>query len=283
MSLTFQPYLEYIHADGRAHEVAGDVRIIPAFPMPQLDTTRPVVVYLPPGYAASRRSYPVLYMQDGQNLFDHLTAFAGQDWRVDETLEELSAEGLPAIVAGIYHGDSARLVEYNPFPGRWPSRGSDYVRFLCETLKPFLDTTFRTDPSPGATGIIGSSMGALISLYSFLTRPDVFGLCGALSPSLFVAHGAILRYAAEAPFNRGKIYLDHGTHEPSARPLYDVLRIRGYTVPRHLKFVAERGGKHSEDAWARRLPDALRYLLQAQRPAYPRGRSDLSLARRRVR
>jgi predicted alpha/beta superfamily hydrolase len=255
------PYLEYVKMDGRAHSVVGDVRILPQVWIPPLQTKRDILIYLPPSYETSHRRYPVLYMHDGQNLFDDATAYAGHDWRVDETMEDLSREGYEAIVVGMYHGGEQRLVEYNPFPGKWQGRGEEHVAFVCDTLKPFIDAHFRTRPEHDATGVLGSSMGGLISLYAFFRRPEVFGMCGALSPSLFVGRGAIVRYAVSAPFHPGRIYLDNGTREPSARPLYDALREKGYRVRRHLKYVVERGGTHSESAWARRLPNALRFLL----------------------
>lgn len=233
------------------------------------------MVYLPPSYDTSDRRYPVLYMQDGQNLFDHATAFNGQDWHVDETMERLSTDGYEAIIVGINHGNEQRLIEYNPFPGRWGARGDEYVAFLCDQLKPFIDSQFRTLPEHDATGILGSSMGALISLYAFFSRPAVFGLCGAMSPSLFVGNKAIVRYVTEAPFNLGKIYLDNGTREPSARQLYEVLMNRGYRIRTDLKYVAEHAGTHTESAWARRLPGALRFLLKdwkvKQLPGKPKG------------
>lgn len=256
------PYLDYAKLDGRTHSVVGDVRIVPQVWSPQLQNKRDLVIYLPPSYRTGEKRYPVLYMHDGQNLFDDALAYGGQDWRVDETMQALSREGLEAIMVGIYHGGEKRLMEYNPFPGKFPGRGQEHVAFLCETLKPFIDAKFRTRPEHDATGVMGSSMGGLISLYAFFRRPDVFGLCGAMSPSLFVGRGAIVPYAIHAPWNHGRIYLDHGTQEPAARPMVDALREKGYRMRRHLKYVAERGGKHTESAWARRLPNALRFLLQ---------------------
>jgi predicted alpha/beta superfamily hydrolase len=177
-------------------------------------------------------------------------------------MERLSGDGFEAIVVGIYHGADSRLVEYNPFPGKWGSKGQEYVSFICDQLKPFIDSQLRTHPGHAATGILGSSMGALISLYAFFHRPEVFGMCGALSPSLFVAGGAIVKYVQDAPYNLGKIYIDNGTREPSARRMYEVLRDKGYVVRTDLKYVTERGGQHTESAWARRLPGAVRFLLK---------------------
>lgn len=238
------------------------MQIIPAVPIVPWNLTRDVLVYLPPSYATSSRRYPVLYMQDGQNLFDDRTAFANQDWQVDETMERLSGDGYEAIVVGICHGGDQRLIEYNPFPGKFGAKGDEYVSFLCDQLKPFIDSQYRTYPDHAATGIMGSSMGGLISLYAFFRRPEVFGLCGALSPSLFVGRGAILTYVRDAPYNLGKIYVDNGTREPSARQMYEALRDKGYIVRSDLKYVAEHGGQHTESAWARRLPGALRFLLK---------------------
>ena len=255
-------YLEYVQGDGLPHAVSGNVLILPQVWSPQFQNKRNVLIYLPPSYAASTRRYPVLYMQDGQNLFDNATAFGGHDWRVDETMERLGAEGYQAIVVGIYHGGEQRLIEYNPFPGRWGGRGEEYVAFVCDTLKPYLDANLRTRPEPAATGMLGSSMGGLISLYAFFRRPDVVGLCGAFSPSLFVGRGAILDYVRGAASHPGRIYLDNGTREPSARPMFELLNEKGYRVRRNLKYVAERGARHTETAWARRLPAALRFLLR---------------------
>lgn len=256
------PYADFVKKDGRKHTVRGDVRIVPQAWSPQLENKRDVLIYLPPSYSVGERRYPVLYMHDGQNLFDEATAFAGQDWQVDETMERMSADGYEAIIVGAFHTSDDRLREYNPFPGRWTSKGEPYVNFLCDSLKPFMDRNFRTLTEPAATGILGSSMGGLISLYAFFRRPDIFGLCGAMSPSLFVGHNAILKYVREAPFHLGKIYLDHGTREPSARPVYELLRAKGYRIRTDLKYVAEHGGHHHESAWARRLPGALRFLLK---------------------
>lgn len=243
------------------HTVVGDVRVWPDFYSPQLDNVRRLLVYLPPDYWRTDRRYPVLYFQDGQNLFDRATGFGGQEWQADETLEALSAEGRPAIAVALDHGGEQRNQEYNPFPGWWPARGEAYVDFLAATVKPLIDAQFRTKPDRGHTLIVGSSLGGLISLYAFFGRPEVFGAVGALSPALWPVHGAIYTFVRAAPLVEGRIYLDHGTRENSARPLYDLLTEKGYRARRHLKFVAEAGGEHTESAWARRLPGALRFLL----------------------
>ena len=264
---------------GMDHTVTGDVRILSELYSPQLHNRREILVYLPPSYALGDRCYPVLYMQDGQNLFDASTSFAGE-WGVDETLDALSQEGIEAIVVGIPNLGSERMKEYSPFVDRRHGGGLGdlYVDFIADTLKPVIDSTFRTRSARTHTGIFGSSMGGLISLYAFFQRPETFGFVGAMSPSFWFAGGAILPYIRNARPNPGRIYLDVGEMEsPSARrwwqiPLLDSLR-KGHCAQvasllehkgcneEHLRFVVDPAGEHNEAAWRRRLPDGLRFLL----------------------
>jgi predicted alpha/beta superfamily hydrolase len=204
----------------------------------------------------------VLYMQDGQNLFDRGTAFGGEEWQVDETLEALAAEGLEAIAVGLPHAGDDRLSEYSPFSYRRPGRGNDYLAFVVDTVKPLIDTAFRTQPDREHTGLLGSSMGGLISLYGFFHRPTVFGLVGSLSPALWYAGNAIYDFVRAAPTPPGRLYLDHGSQENSAARMARLLREKGYQDEADLRYVREPGGTHNEAAWARRLPDALRFLLR---------------------
>src|SRR5690606_34357272 len=171
----------------------GNVRRLAAVRSPELGNERDVFVYLPPSYATSGRHYPVLYMQDGQNLFDDDLSFAGA-WHVDETMEALAAEGIEAIVVGVSNIAEARLDEYSPFvdPRQGGGRGDEYLAFLTATLKPLIDAQFRTRREAEWTAIAGSSMGGLISLYALLHRPDVFGAAAAMSPSLWFASEAML-------------------------------------------------------------------------------------------
>jgi predicted alpha/beta superfamily hydrolase len=241
--------------------IVGDFRILPAVHSPQLGNQRDLLIYLPPGHDTSNARYPVLYMHDGQNLFDPETAFAGQDWHVDETMETLSAEGLPAIVVGLPHMGPDRLIEYNPFPHR-NGRGEDYLNFIVDTVKPLIDATFHTQPHREATGLVGSSMGGLISLYGFFRHPTVFGLVGALSPAFWYAGRQLYSYITNAPHPPGRIYLDRGTTERGgAKRMYELLLRQGYRANEDILYVQEEGGEHTESAWARRLPAALRFLL----------------------
>ncbi len=254
-----RPYAEVYPGD--QHSVVGNVRVLPQVYSPQLDNARDIVVYLPPSYSNGEQRYPVVYLQDAQNLFDAATSFAGVEWQVDETLEALSAEGLEAIAVGIAHMGAQRLHEYTP-PANpwWRGSGDRYIAFIVETLKPLIDQAFRTQPERIHTGLFGSSMGALISLYGFFDRPDVFGRCGAMSPSIWVGHGLIQQHV-RAPQAGDRLYLDNGTRENSARALYAQLLAQGYREDKELRYVVEEGGQHTEAAWARRLPEALRFLL----------------------
>jgi predicted alpha/beta superfamily hydrolase len=259
LTQTWLTYDEY--RAGQPHTVTGQVRVLPGLPSPQLGNARDVLVYLPPSYGEGERRYPVFYMQDGQNLFDRGTGFGGEEWHVDETLETLSAEGLEAIAVGLPHAGDDRVHEYNPFGS---GRGDQYLAFVIETVKPLIDAAFRTLPDRDHTGLLGSSMGGLISLYGYFRHPTVFGLSASLSPAFWYSRGAIYRFVGEAPAPPGRLYLDHGTRENSAGRMARLLRDKGYQEGVDLRYVKEQDGEHTESAWARRLPDALRFLLGPQ-------------------
>jgi metallo-beta-lactamase class B len=178
-----------------------------AFAMPQLNgRTRRVWLYLPTGYADNpARRYPVLYLQDGQNVFDAATSFSGE-WGVDETLAQLQASGLstaPCIVVAVDNG-TGRLDEYSPWRNEQYKAGGEgdkYVEFLVETLKPYIDANYRTEPGRASTGIGGSSMGALIATYAALKYPAVFGKVAAFSPAYWFAQAPLFDYVRQHPAN----------------------------------------------------------------------------------
>lgn len=229
---------------------------------PQLRNERTVLLYLPASYDEGDRRYPVIYLQDGQNLFDPNTAFGGQTWQVGETMTLLAREGIEAIVVASYHTEQQRICEYNPFADWRAGCGELYVEFLAETLKPLVDHDFRTLTDPAHTVVGGSSMGGLISLYAFCARSDVFGRALVMSPSLWVANGAAYDTARAKLAPGGRLYIDNGTREMSARPLAALAAERGYRQGKDLLYVQGKGHRHTETAWARRLPDALRWLLR---------------------
>ena len=251
-------------ADG----VVGTVKVLAGFYSPQLRNRRDILVYLPPSYARTRRRYPVVYMHDGQNLFDRNTAF-GEEWAVDQTLEDASREGLEAIVVGIPNLGKVRLDEYSPWRDRGHragGKGDAYLDFIVQTLKPAIDADFRTRPERESTGIAGSSMGGLISLYAFFRHAAVFGFAGVMSPALWFAGHQALAFVKEQPFSPGRIYLDAGTNEGPAelndvRRMKELLTHKGYVPGRDLLFLVEMGGAHNERAWARRLRREFHFLL----------------------
>lgn len=270
-------YQEHYH-----HHVVGAIKVARRVNSPQLNNKRDIFVYLPPSYEQQTQRYPVLYMHDGQNLFDNATSFAGE-WGVDETMESLSRDlGLEAIVVGIPNIGTQRLAEYSPFVDTHlgGGQGQAYVNFVADTLKPLIDQNFRTLPDKIHTGIMGSSMGGMISLYAFFQRPQTYGFAGVMSPSLWFAQRGIYSFVEKAPFNQGRIYLDAGTREmggsprteqqrarsrryyASVRRMKRVLIRKGYRPVHDLLHIEEKWASHSETAWARRLPQAIRFFLE---------------------
>ena len=263
--MSWEDYVAHQHQDKKTH---GRLKVFRQMKSPQLDNQRDIFVYLPPSYEISGdRRYPVIYMQDGQNLFDPRTSFAGE-WNVDGTLDEASEEGLEAIVVGIANVGAQRANEYSPFddPKHGAAKGDLYLSFVTDTLKPVIDGEFRTDAARASTGIAGSSMGALISLYAFFERSDVFGFAGVMSPALWFGRRQIYDYLTSMKHVGGRIYVDVGTEE-GKQELNDVARLRnqltslGYKLGRDLLYVVEPGAGHNEAAWARRMGKELRFLL----------------------
>lgn len=242
----------------------------PSLYMPQLNRDRKVWVYLPPDYAAaSDKRYPVLYMHDGQNLFDAATSFAGE-WRVDESLNALHAVGdYGCIVVGIDNGGAHRLDEYSPWvnPAYGGGQGDAYVQFIVETLKPRVDSVYRTIPGRHATGIMGSSMGGLISMYALSERQDIFSRAGIFSPAFWFAGGASAAHAAsQAKDGDVRVYFLAGGQEPASvasnmHAVAQSMLLAGFT-PEEQQLVVHPDGQHSEWFWAREFPEAYAWLFQ---------------------
>lgn len=259
----------------RSGAVTGDVRKHADFASKHLDRKRDVWVYVPPGYEAQGKTrYPVLYMHDGNNLFDAGQAFGGHEWQVDETAERMirSGELPPMIIVGVAN-TSARMDEYNWVQGAYQGKpyggeGPAYGRFLVSELKPFIDRTYRTKTGRADTGVMGSSLGGLISLYLGRHHGDTFGKIGVMSPSIFWADKAVLAEAPRLPKSL-KIWLDMGGREGNgaeesledARELNRRLQAAGFEPGRNLKYHEDAVGGHDERAWAYRLPMALKFLF----------------------
>src|SRR6266699_1445032 len=177
------------------HTLTGDIRVHKNFHSTILNNDRDVIVYLPPGYQAGlKRRYAVLYLHDGQNLFDGATSFIpGQEWRVDETAQRLIAAGKiePLIIVGVYNTGKDRINEYTPAEDpkyKLGGKADLYGRMLVEELKPFIDSHYRTKRDAKSTGLGGSSLGGLVSLYLSLKYSNVFGRAAVVSPSVWFAN-----------------------------------------------------------------------------------------------
>jgi predicted alpha/beta superfamily hydrolase len=241
-----------------------------------LRNQRSLVVYLPPGYYEQpQRPFPVLYLHDGQNLFDGSTSFIkGQDWHVGQTadLEIHAGKVEPLIIVGIYNTGKARIREYTPTkaPKLGGGRADRYGKFLLEEVMPFVHREYRAEGGPHRTGIGGSSLGGLVSLYLGLSRSDVFGRIAALSPAVWWHYRVIHSFAEQmAVHSRPRIWLDIGTRE-GARIVEDVERYRdillsrGWRLNEDLHYERIEGAEHNEAAWARRVGPFLRFLYPAR-------------------
>jgi predicted alpha/beta superfamily hydrolase len=256
--------------------VVGDLQIVP-FASTVFHNTRMLRVWLPPKYDSPEHReirYPVLYLNDGQNLFDACTSMFGSDeWRVDETATALIGSGKipPMIIVGIDSaGKRDRPKEYLPFPDdtlRPPTtdvHGKDYPHFLVDEVIPFINQRYRTDPSPEATGIGGSSYGAGIALYTVIERPGRFEKLLLESASLYAHDNYLLKLAAGFKRWPAKIFIGVGSVN---EPVDDVNHLRGILQCRgrapQVYFVGSAGG-HNEKAWAERFPAALEFLYSEQ-------------------
>ena len=265
------------------HTATANVSVVSTtFAMPQLGRTRRVWLYLPNDYATSTRRYPVLYLQDGQNVFDNFTAFAGE-WGVDETLSQLQTAGLDptgCIVVAVDNGPN-RLDEYSPWnnPAYGGGQGGLYVDFLVQTLKPYIDTNYRTLTNRENTGVAGSSMGALIATYAALRYPTVFGKVGVFSPAYWFARQPLMQYVQQHPANPNtRFYFVSGTTEstsmvPDMAALRDSLQ-RGGVPAANLNFNTRADGQHAEWFWRREFGPGYRWLYAPAAPtatAAPQG------------
>lgn len=247
----------------RKHTASSLVQVMSmGFEMPQLQTTRRIWIYLPRGYESNpAQRYPVLYMHDGQNLFDDATSYAGE-WGIDEFLDTTKLP--PCIVVGIDNGPK-RMNEYNPFDSErfGKGEGDAYVDFIVQTLKPFIDSGFRTMPGPKHTIIAGSSMGGLISFYALLRYPTVFGGAGVFSPSFWIAPSIEEQINKTGNNLRSKIFFYAGTDE-SLTMVSDMEKVDAQVKTKSLAqtiIVVRDGWKHSEAAWRSVFPDFYNWMM----------------------
>lgn len=281
-------------ASASAQSVQGTLRIL-ELESRVFGNKRNLRVWLPPGYhepANRDRIYPVLYLNDGQNLFDSASTVLGsQEWRVDETLTSLLGEGRipPLIVVGVDNaGRSGRTKEYLPYPDEFldppepAPQGALYGEFLADDVLPLIESRFRVAADPQGRALGGSSYGALVALHVAISRPELFSRLLLESPSLYVDDERVLREAAEASFVLKSVYLGVGTNElalpgcpedpgnaeavEGVESLARILRANGLRDGEDLFTFVEPCAEHNEAAWARRLPTAVGFLYRQDPP-----------------
>jgi len=263
----------------RAGGAVGDLRLH-LFRSRIFRNTRFLRVWLPPGYddrENEARRYPVFYLNDGQNLFEASTAFGCVEWQVDETADRLIRKGAipPMIFVGIDHTGRQRLREYMPHRSLHPMmmrvQGAYYPKFLMKEVMPFVCRNYRVAEGPENTGLGGSSLGALIALYTVLTQPGTIGKLLLESPSLWASHRQLIKDSRAVRIWPERVFLAAGTAEAGTpqrsrtvvddvRELAGILR-RAVLSEKRLRVVIQEGAGHNESAWAERFPEALQFLF----------------------
>ena len=253
--------------DVKPATASANVQLLEPFNIADLDRPRHIRLYLPPKYQQSQKRYPVLYLHDGQNVFDDATAYAGE-WGVDETLNQLAAQGwLELIVVAIDNGEQHRMQEYsgwdNPRFGK--AEGEAYINFIRNELKPYVDRHFRTLPEAADTGIMVSSMGGLISHYALFNRPGTFSKAGIFSPSYWYSEAVYAKTNMQVLPKQSRISLLVGTKEgremvSNTLKMADLLRSQGLANAQlSVKVVPE--AEHNEAFWRSEFADAVLYLF----------------------
>lgn len=262
----------------RAAVRPGRLERIETFESKILGNHRQTTVYLPAGYdERADRRYPVLYMQDGQNLFDPERAYVpGNDWQLQHAADKAIGErtAAPLIIVGVDHAGPGRMDEYTPVLDtrhKGGGRAAEYARFLIEELKPAIDARFRTLPDSENTGVGGSSLGGLVSLYLVLKHPEVFRRAAVMSPSVWWSERAILADVEAYHGPQPRMWLDIGGREGTealrdTRTLSERIAAKGWR-DETFRFFEDRRGDHSERAWARRVRQAMEFLFPAASPS----------------
>lgn len=264
ITLNIAGWQDNFAAPEKTHTASRQVHIVSEkFDMPQLGRQRRVWIYLPADYQASQKKYPVIYMHDGQNLFDAYTSGYGE-WGVDEILDKMAAKN-ECIVVGIDHGGEHRITEYDPYDSKYgKGRGDDYVDFLAKTLKPYIDAHYRTKNDARHTTIAGSSMGGLISMYAAIKYPAVFGNAGIFSPAFWIAP-KIYQYAQQKHLPSGsRFYFVCGDAESETmvadmKKMADILRAKGKDETK-TPVVIIKGAGHNEKQWNGDFPGFYSWL-----------------------
>ncbi len=269
--LTIAGWRDFFETTQKASTASENVRFLPTnMEMKKLNRRRTIRLYLPPNYF-KRQAFPVIYMHDGQNVFDESTAFAGE-WRVDEIMDSLYYHrGFAAIVVAIYNDSKERLNEYSPWRNDslgYGGGGDLYADFIVNDLKPYIDKHFRTNPDPKQNVIMGSSMGGLISLYIGLKYPDKFGGVGVFSPSLWFSPKVFEFLTKYKRKREQRYFLLAGEQEgkqmvEDLKVLENMLYGAGYDEDMIRMKIAP-DGKHAEWFWSQEFPKAIEFLLKQE-------------------
>jgi len=251
----------------KSHTASPQVHIISdKFDMPQLGRQRRVWIYLPAGYQSSKRKYPVIYMHDGQNLFDEYTSGYGE-WGIDEILDKFP-DKKECVVVGIDHGGDYRITEYDPYDSKYgKGRGDDYTEFIVKTLKPYVDKHYHVKSGAKNTTIAGSSMGGLISMYAALKYPDVFGNAGIFSPAFWIAP-EIYTYAQNAVLpSSSRFYFVCGDAESDSmvadmQKMADIIRLKAKS-DLSAPVLIIKGASHNEKQWNGDFPGFYNWLMES--------------------
>ncbi len=244
-----------------ADDIVGTVEYHREFKSDFTGTSRDIVVWLPPSYRKnSDKKYPVLYVHDGQNIFDPATSYAGSDWRLDETLTKLIKSGdIEEIIAVGISNTADRLEEYSD-----SEKGVEYRRFILEELRNFIAENYRVLPDRENTAVMGSSMGGLASMLMLWYRPDTFYKAACLSSSFYYGNGKIFKIIQSYEGERKpiKLYLDSGDDgKRDAQKMFSLLTEKGYIIGDDIDYFFDRGALHNEAAWAGRLERPLKFLF----------------------
>ena len=256
-------------AQERKHTATENVKIISEkFEIPQLKTTRRIWIYLPKDYETSHKKYEVMYLQDAQNLFDDATSYAGE-WQVDETLNKIFEKtGKSLIVVGIDNGGEKRIEELSPYKNAkyGGGNGDNYVKFIVETLKPFIDKNYRTKPQRKFTTIGGSSLGSLISVYAAVKYPETFGKVLAFSSAFWFNAKEMNEFISSSKVNlkQQKYYFIQGKHEDEdmeeqTKRVIENLKSKN-VKPKNIFLKIDEDGKHNEMYWRREFEGAVLWL-----------------------
>lgn len=262
----------------RVSSLTGNIEKIEGFESRILGNKRNLIVYLPPDYSKdTTKKYPVVYMHDGQNIFDGMTSYIpNQEWRADETAEMLIQAGIiePIIIVGIDNGGMERGNEYLPTKFKMGQnevggKADKYGQMLTDEIMPLVNEKYRTLTGPENTGLIGSSFGGIITSYLGITHPEIFGRLGVCSPSVWVDNQVMLTLVqpiTKKKVRRPRVWVDCGGKEGvemvrGARELYAAYTKAGWKPGNEIRLAIEQNAEHNEVAWARRLPSILTYLF----------------------